>query len=117
MSPRTNKNSGSEAQPKKSRPARRWTFLSNHAHVLLCLAREPEMLIRDMATSIGITERAVQMILASLEREGLVEHERQGRRNVYTLHLEQPLRHPLESHRLVRELIEMLLPSDREEGR
>ncbi len=100
------------ARPNKKAPQkaeRRWTFLSNHAHALLCLASQPDMRIRDMAASIGITERAVQMILANLEEEGLVQHRREGRRNVYTLHLDHPLRHPLESHRSVRELMELLL--------
>jgi DNA-binding HxlR family transcriptional regulator len=91
------------------RPAQRWTFLSNHAHVLICLAQEPDIRLRDVAARIGITERAVQNLLADLEAEGLVEHQRKGRRNSYRLHLDQPLRHPIEAHREVGELVELML--------
>ena len=85
-----------------------WTFLSNHAHVLICLAIDPELVLRQVALRVGITERAVQRILADLEHEGLVTREREGRRNRYELRLDQPLRHPLEAHRSVRELVEMV---------
>lgn len=85
-----------------------WTFLSNHAHVLISLAAEPDLRLRDVALRVGITERAVQKILADLEKEGLVTRERDGRRNRYSLYLERPLRHPLEAHRTVRELIELV---------
>ena len=88
--------------------ARTWTFLSNHAHVLICMAAEPDPRLRDVAERVGITERAVQKILADLEEEQLVTRERRGRRNHYLLHLDQPLRHPLEEHRSVRELIELV---------
>ena len=88
--------------------AQGWTFLSNHAHVLLCLASRPRMLLREVALRVGITERAVQKILVDLEAEGLVTRQRDGRRNRYQLHLDQPLRHPLEAHRSVRELIELV---------
>ena len=86
-----------------------WTFLSNHAHVLISLAAEPDLVIREVALRVGITERAVQKILADLEREGLLTRERVGRRNRYLLHLDHPLRHPLEAHRSVRELIELVM--------
>jgi DNA-binding MarR family transcriptional regulator len=85
-----------------------WTFLSNHAHVLICLAMEPDSRLRDVALRVGITERAVQRILGDLETEGLVTRERQGRRNHYVLHLDHPLRHPLESHRTVRQLVDLV---------
>jgi DNA-binding MarR family transcriptional regulator len=88
--------------------ARGWTFLSNHAHVLICLAARPRLLLREVALRVGITERAVQKILVDLEAEGLVTRRRDGRRNRYQLHLDQPLRHPLEAHRSVRELIELV---------
>jgi len=88
-----------------------WTFLSNHAHVLICLATDPELVLREVALRVGITERAVQKILADLEHEGLLTREREGRRNRYELHLDQPLRHPLEAHRSVRELVEMVASS------
>ena len=88
-------------------PVGDWTFLSNHAHVLICLAGDPELRLREVAARVGITERAVQKILAALEQQGLVTRQRDGRRNRYALHLDQPLRHPLEAHRSVRELIEL----------
>lgn len=85
-----------------------WTFLSNHAHVLICLAMAPDARLRDVAARVGITERAVQRILGDLEKERLVTREREGRRNRYVLHLDQPLRHPLESHRTVRQLVDLV---------
>lgn len=95
----------------RTRPgaAHRWTFLSNHAHVLICLARDRQMRMRDVAERIGITERAVMKIVADLEGEGLLERHREGRRNAYDLHLEQPLRHPIEEHRTVGELVQLIL--------
>ena len=87
----------------------RWTFLSNHAHVLICLARDPEARLRDVADRIGITERAVLKILADLEEEGVVRRHREGRRNSYELHLDRPLRHPIERHRKVGELVKLIV--------
>jgi DNA-binding MarR family transcriptional regulator len=86
-----------------------WTFLSNHGHVLLCIAREPEIRLRDVATRVGITERAVQRIVADLEQGGYLSRAREGRRNRYELHPEQPLRHPIEAHRQVKALLELVL--------
>lgn len=73
-----------------------WTFLSNHGHVLICLARDPDARLRDVAVQVGITERAVQGIVADLVRDGYVDKERVGRRNHYEVHEHMPLRHPLE---------------------
>ena len=87
----------------------RWTFLSNHAHVFITLAQDPAILIREIAGRTGITERAVTNILSDLEQEGLVERHREGRRNTYQVHLDQPLRHPIEQHRTVGELIGLIL--------
>jgi len=89
-----------------------WTFLTNHAHVLLCLARDPEQRQRDLSDQVGITERAAQVILGDLERSGYIRRERVGRRNRYTLDLGRPLRHPLESAHTVGELIELLRPEE-----
>ena len=85
-----------------------WTFLSNHAHVLVALFRDPRARVRDVAEAVGITERAVLLILSDLEEEGIVERIREGRRNRYRLHLDSPLRHPLEEHRTVRQLLRVL---------
>ncbi|HVN41571.1 MAG TPA: hypothetical protein VMT50_02225 [Steroidobacteraceae bacterium] len=88
---------------------RPWTFLSNHAHVLVCLALDPATRLRDVAARVGITERAVQNIVGDLEAAGIVHRERIGRRNLYSLNLEAPLRHPIESHRDVRALLAMVI--------
>lgn len=93
---------------------RHWTFLSNHGHVLVCLARDPDSRLRDVASRVGITERAVQKILGDLEAAGIVRRERHGRRNRYRLDLRQPLRHPLEAHCSVGSLLGMVLDDKRD---
>lgn len=90
-------------------PGRQWTFLSNHGHVLVCLARDPEARLRDVALAVGITERAVQKIVSDLEQAGVVERVRDGRRNRYRLFPDRPLRHPIEAHRTIGALLAMLL--------
>ncbi len=90
-------------------PARHWTFLSNHAHVLVCLALDPDARLRDVALSVGITERAVQKIVSDLEEAGVIVRERAGRRNSYRLNLDVPLRHALESHKTVGILLSLVL--------
>jgi DNA-binding Lrp family transcriptional regulator len=90
-------------------PPRHWTFLSNHAHVLVCLAVDPDARLRDVAVSVGITERAVQKIVSDLEEAGVIVRERVGRRNSYRLDLDVPLRHALESHRSVGVLLSLVL--------
>ena len=74
-------------------PPKTWTFLTNHAQVLLCLAQDPEVRLRDVAGQIGITERATQRILAELIDAGYVKAERVGRRNSYTIDREHAMRH------------------------
>jgi DNA-binding Lrp family transcriptional regulator len=90
-------------------PSRHWTFLSNHAHVLVCLALDPDARLRDVALSVGITERAVQKIVSDLEDAGVIVRERSGRRNSYRLDLDVPLRHALESHKTVGTLLSLVL--------
>ena len=82
-----------------------WTFLSNHAHVLICLARDSDMRLRDVAAEVGITERAVQRIVAELEEAGVLSHSKIGRRNSYSVRKDIPLRHPVECHATVGELL------------
>lgn len=86
-----------------------WTFLSNHAHVLLLIAKEPEIRLRDVAVQVGITERAVQRIVSDLEEGNYLERERIGRRNRYKVHRELPLRHPIEAHRKISSLIALVI--------
>ncbi len=88
---------------------RQWTFLSNHGHVLVCLAQDPQARLRDIAGRVGITERAVQKIVADLAAAGVVERRREGRRNRYRLHAGRPLRHPIEAHRSIAALLGMVL--------
>jgi DNA-binding transcriptional ArsR family regulator len=85
-----------------------WTFLSNHAHVLLCVARDSDVRVRDVAEEVGITERAVQRILGELEEAGVLQRERRGRRNHYEVDASLPLRHPLEAHRTIGDLLRVL---------
>ncbi|MBK7825434.1 MAG: winged helix-turn-helix domain-containing protein [Nannocystis sp.] len=86
-----------------------WTFLTNHAHVLFCLTKDPEIRLRDVADSVGITERAVQRIVTELETAGFITRRRNGRRNSYVVHRNHPLRHPIESHRSVADLLQLIL--------
>jgi DNA-binding MarR family transcriptional regulator len=85
-----------------------WTLLSNHGHVLICLVREPEMRLRDVAMQVGITERAVQKIVSDLEEAGFVRKEKIGRCNRYQINGKAPLRHPLEKNRNIGELLHLL---------
>jgi DNA-binding MarR family transcriptional regulator len=91
---------------KPSKPA--WTFLSNHAHVLLCLHSQPELSVREIATRVGITERAVLRIISELEEEGYLTRARVGRRNQYSFALDKQLRHPLEAHRKIKALLDLI---------
>ncbi len=87
--------------------APRWTFLSNHGHVLLAIARDPEARMRDIASRVGITERAAQLIVSDLVAGGYVERSRSGRRNSYRIVPGQPFRHPNEAGRHVDALIQI----------
>ena len=89
----------------------RWDFLTNHAHVLVCVARDPGIRLRDIAAAVGITERAAHRILSELVDEGYVVRERQGRRNRYQVKTKLPLRHPLAEEREVGDLLEVLISS------
>jgi len=97
--------------PPNENPAERrpqWTIFSNHAHVLVCIARNPEETVREIARKVGITERAVQRILGDLEEGGVITRERNGRKNSYTLSLDRPLRHPLEANTTIAEVIRVI---------
>jgi DNA-binding IclR family transcriptional regulator len=89
-----------------------WTFLTNHAHVLLCVAADSTLRIRDLADRIAITERAVQRIITELADAGYLTRQRDGRRNVYRVQPHLPLRHPVEKHRKVAALINLILGRD-----
>jgi hypothetical protein len=85
-----------------------WTFLTNHMHVLLCLYRDPEATLRQVASLVGITERMVQKIVSELVAAGFAEVTRIGRRNTYSICLDLKLRHPLEAHHSIGELLKLL---------
>jgi Winged helix-turn-helix DNA-binding len=88
--------------------ALRWRFVTNHGHVLGCIAADPRARLRDIAATVGITERAVGQIVGELEQAGYLSKTRVGRRNQYEVHSELPLRHPLHRHHTVGELIRFL---------
>jgi predicted ArsR family transcriptional regulator len=85
-----------------------WTFLTNHAHVLVLLARDPNLLLREVARSVDIPERAVQRIVGELVAGGYLEVERVGRRNRYHVIDRHPLRHPVEAGTTVKQLLQLL---------
>ena len=87
----------------------RWDFLTNHAHVLVCVARDPGIRLRDIAAAVGITERAAHRIVSELVDEGYVVRERQGRRNRYQVKTKLPLRHPLAEEHEVGDLLDVLI--------
>jgi predicted ArsR family transcriptional regulator len=92
----------------RARPAGTWGFLTNHAHVLLCIARDPQSRARDIAEQVGITERATQRILADLITEGYVIRTKVGRRNHYKIDAGGDLRHPVLRDLSIEPLIEAL---------
>lgn len=89
-------------------PTQKWTFLTNHAHVLICLSRDEEVRIRDLSDLVGVTERTVQLILTDLENDGFVQITKEGRRNKYSVMKNLPLRHPVEAHRTVKDLLQLV---------
>jgi predicted transcriptional regulator len=104
------KNSGSVAAAPAAKPGRhRWTFLTNHSHVLIVLHAHPGLVLREIAARVGITERAIQQILLDLEEEGFIEREKIGRRNHYRVLASQPLRHPIEAHCSISDLLSLIV--------
>jgi DNA-binding MarR family transcriptional regulator len=89
-------------------PSADWTFLTNHAHVLMSVAGNPDATTREIAAVVGITERAVQRIVAELERDGYLSHERRGRGNHYRVNARGRLRHPMDREHRVGELLSLL---------
>lgn len=96
---------GAVASPEST--TRPWTLLSSHGRVLLVIAQNPELRLRDIAQTAGITERSAQAIVSDLEDAGYIEKEKIGRRNSYRLHPEMPFRHPAEAGHTVGELLEL----------
>ncbi len=99
---------GASSASESTDPSSRWTFLTNHAHVLAVLHSDPQVVLRQVAVQVGITERAVQRIIRDLEEGGFIQRERVGRRNQYHVVPDQPLRHPLGSHRKIGDLLDLI---------
>ena len=85
-----------------------WTFLTNHAHVIILLAEETDLALREVALRVGITERAVQRIVADLEAADVLSRIKVGRKNTYSVNRQAMLRHPVEAHRNIGNLLTMV---------
>jgi len=85
-----------------------WTLFSNHGHVLVCLSRDPEARLRDVAADVGITERAVQKIVRDLQDGDMVSVTKTGRRNRYRIHKKKSLRHDLEARSTISDLASII---------
>jgi hypothetical protein len=96
------------ATPPAATAPGKWTFLTNHAHVLILLSQDQSIVLREVAMRVGITERAVQRIICDLEQAGFIERERVGRRNHYRIRTNRPLRHPIEAHRTIGDLVGLI---------
>lgn len=86
----------------------KWTFLSNHARVLILLANHPKITARELANMIGITERSVRKIIGDLEEDGYIEKFKEGRRVSYKIHPELPFRYPTEKDKSIKSLLKAL---------
>lgn len=100
----------------RAEPRTAWTLLSNHGHVLMCIASSPDARLRDIADRVGITERSVFGIVSDLEAAGMVRRVKVGRRNTYVIVRSARLRHPIESEHSVGELIDTLAERDTTPG-
>jgi predicted ArsR family transcriptional regulator len=96
--------------------SRQWHFVTSHTQVLLCLHRNPRVRLRDIAQTVGITERAAQRIVSDLVEAGYVSREREGRRNRYLLNLNVPMRHPSQVDHEIGELVDVLRLDDRSDS-
>jgi DNA-binding IclR family transcriptional regulator len=87
----------------------RWTFLTNHGHVMVCIAQRPDVRLSEIAALVGIGERAAHRIVQDLVDARYVTRRKVGRRNVYEVDLDRPLRHPLEAHQVLRTIMEPIV--------
>jgi DNA-binding IclR family transcriptional regulator len=97
------------ARNKVAEAESRWTFLTNHSHVLVCIAQEPDIRLSEVARQVGIGERAVHRIVHELCDAGYLRVVKHGRTNNYIIDLDRPLRHPLEADHDVRSVIQPLV--------
>jgi MarR family protein len=101
-----------DGMQQSSESSGQWTFLTNHAHVLLSIASDPALRLRDIAEIVGITERATQRIVSNLVDGGYLVRHRVGRRSHYEVRADLPLRHPVERHHSLGELVDTLTAVD-----
>ena len=94
--------------PENQNEKKQWTFLTNHSHVLLCLVNNPSIKMKEIAKKVDITERAVQNIISDLRKEGYITRERKGRRNKYQINENMHLKHPIEEHKTLADLIKLI---------
>jgi predicted ArsR family transcriptional regulator len=92
--------------------AKAWRFVTNHTQVLLCISRDGDLRLRDVAEKVGITERAAQRIVADLVEAGFVERKRVGRRNHYSVDRSAKMRHPAQMHQEIGDLLDLLSSTD-----
>jgi DNA-binding IclR family transcriptional regulator len=96
-------------KPAITETSQTWTFLSNHAHVLVCVAKNPDVRLSEVAALVGIRERTVHRIVHELIDAGYISVTKDGRNNVYSVDLDKPLRHPLEADHNIQAIIAPLL--------
>lgn len=95
-------------EPEKDTTPYKWSFLTNHLHVVVCLQRNAATTVRKLAVQIGITERSVQRILSELEEGDAITREKIGRNNHYKINANHRLHHPLEKNHTIGELLDLL---------
>jgi predicted transcriptional regulator len=96
-------------KPASTEASQTWTFLSNHAHVLVCVAKNPDVRLSEVAALVGVRERTVHRIVHELIDAGYISVTKVGRNNVYSVNLDKPLRHPLEADHNIQAIIAPLL--------
>ena len=96
-------------KPASAEASQTWTFLSNHAHVLVCVAKNPDVRLSEVAALVGVRERTVHRIVHELIDAGYISVTKDGRNNVYSVDLDKPLRHPLEADHNIQAIIAPLL--------
>ena len=106
-----------EEQSIDPRAPRSWAFITNHGHVLLAVARNPETTVAQLATAAEITERSAYRILADLQQAGYVRRRKFGRNNIYEINPSLPLRDPTVENELVRDLLSLVTDADAEAHR
>jgi DNA-binding IclR family transcriptional regulator len=95
----------------------KWSFLTNHARVLVCIAHDPGVRLRDIATALDITERSAYGIVTELAQAGYIVKEKDGRRNRYRIQGNLPLGEPVGRERTIGEVLDLLVEAGGQRGR